>query len=159
MGPDEVEAIVQPPPLELGEPQLRLAAAVRRVHQLYQGPSDVEGEERGGGGLAREEDGRAAVAGVGADLRAGEVDPAAHCPRRQHGSPAPRGSRAHLAAVPPPRRDRLGFDCRAVPRLDFAGKWSSSRRLAGAIAAGRWWVSSRVDGWWMRDPRVRGEEE
>jgi hypothetical protein len=77
--PDEAEAVVQPPPLELGEPQLRLGAAGRRVDQLYQGPcararpeseprersrpkfsrreargelitSDVEGEERGGGG-------------------------------------------------------------------------------------------------------------
>lgn len=79
MCPDEVEAVVEPPPLELGEPQLLLAAAAGRVHQLYQGPSDVEGEERGGGGLAGEEDGRAAVAWVGADLRAGEVDLAAHC--------------------------------------------------------------------------------
>lgn len=88
MCPDEVEAVVQPPPLELGEPQLRLAAAARRVHQLYQGPSDVEGEERGGGGLAREEDGRAAVPGVGADLRAGEVDPPAHCPERSNRRPS-----------------------------------------------------------------------
>lgn len=77
-----MEAVVEPPPLELGEPQLRLGAAARRVDQLHQGPSDVEGEERGGGGgLAREEDGRAAVPGVAtADLRAGEVDPPAHCP-------------------------------------------------------------------------------
>ena len=139
MCPDEVEAVVEPPPLELGEPQLLLAAAAGRVHQLYQGPSDVEGEERGCGGLAGEEDGRAAVAVVGADLRAGEVDPAAHCrPRRQHGSPAPRGSRAHLAAVP---RLLVAFDCRA---WTLRGSGSSSRRLAGAIAAGRWWVSSRA---------------
>lgn len=104
MCPDEVEAVVQPPPLELGEPQLRLAAAARRVHQLYQGPSDVEGEERGGGGLAREEDGRAAVPGVGADLRAGEVDPAAHC-------------RAHAHAVSTDRRPSgitRALGCRAA---------------------------------------------
>ena len=107
MCPDEVEAVVEPPPLELGEPQLLLAAAAGRVHQLYQGPSDVEGEERGGGGLAGEEDGRAAVAGVGADLRAGEVDLAAHCSTDRR---PPRGSRAHLAAVP---RLLVAFDCRA----------------------------------------------
>lgn len=128
--PDEVEALLHPPPLELGEPQLRASAtAARRVHQLYQSPcgkkktpprsefihhdrllraweseenartSDVEREERGRGGLAGEEHGRApaivgggAARGVHADLRAGEVDT----------KPTHVGVRSFTAGIPQP---------------------------------------------------------
>jgi hypothetical protein len=39
--PDEVKTLLQPPPLELGKPQLRASAtAARRVHQLYQSPCE-----------------------------------------------------------------------------------------------------------------------
>lgn len=36
--PDEVEALLEASPLELGEAQVRPAAAARRVHQLDQSP-------------------------------------------------------------------------------------------------------------------------
>jgi hypothetical protein len=63
----------------------------------YVGTSDVEGEERGRGGLAREEDGRVAILEVPADLGPREVDDAAAVARRL----------GH-AAVPSPDRSASG---------------------------------------------------
>lgn len=119
---------MEPPPLELGEPQLRAAAAAGRVHQLDQSPSDVEREERGRGGLAREEDGRVAGLEVPPDLGAREVDAgAAVADGLAHAAPSVTTDRygpgvaapafAALAASVPPSRRRSPprFDSRAVP--------------------------------------------
>lgn len=148
--PDEVEALLHPPPLELGEPQLRASAtAARRVHQLYQSPSDVEREERGRGGLAGEEHGRApaivgggAARGVHADLRAGEVDT----------KPTHVGVRSFTAGIPQPAfaSAAAGVDWGRA-RGDRAGLIAGSGGPGGGEGRRSSWSWNYLVGrWWRR---------